>query len=160
MFIRFLVLLGLLVPAVALAQPAQQREVSLELIASGTVTVPATHFTVGIDINATGDSQAKADANRDARRADLAEAFLKTTGGDPEALLHLLDTFVDTTRAQLAAVGQPVLVLSGKEDADNGSHQALAEALPDARLAEVPGGHMSAVLRPELGQAIADFLAA
>lgn len=90
----------------------------------------------------------------------LAEAFLKTTGGDPVALLHLLDTFVDTPREALAAIEQPTLVLSGADDADNGSHSALADALPDARLVEIPGNHMSAVLRPELGRAIADFLAA
>jgi pimeloyl-ACP methyl ester carboxylesterase len=90
----------------------------------------------------------------------MAEAFLKTTGGDPEALIHLLDSFVDTSRDELAAIRQPVLVLSGEEDQDNGSHKALADLLPDARLREIPGGHMSAVLKPELGQAIADFLAA
>lgn len=89
----------------------------------------------------------------------MAEAFLKTTGGDPEALIHLLDTFVDTSREQLAAIEQPVLVLSGEEDADNGSHRALAELLPHAQHREIPGGHMSAVLKPELGQAIAEFLA-
>jgi hypothetical protein len=37
---------------------------------------------------------------------------------------------------------------------------ALADALPNARYVEVPGNHMSAVVKPELGQAIADFLAA
>jgi pimeloyl-ACP methyl ester carboxylesterase len=90
----------------------------------------------------------------------LAEAFLKTVKGDPIALLHILDTFVDTTEAQIASIRQPVLVLSGVEDRDNGSAQALAAALPDATLRTVPGGHMSAVLKPELGQEIADFLAA
>ncbi|MEG3150462.1 alpha/beta fold hydrolase [Sphingomonas sp. ZT3P38] len=90
----------------------------------------------------------------------LAEAFLKTVKGDPIALLHILDTFVDTTEAQIAAIRQPVLVLSGVEDRDNGSAEALAAALPDAILRTVPGGHMSAVLKPELGQEIADFLAA
>jgi pimeloyl-ACP methyl ester carboxylesterase len=90
----------------------------------------------------------------------MAEAFLKTTGGDPEALIHLLDSFVDTPREALAAIGQPVLVLSGEEDEDNGSHRALADLIPHAELREIPGGHMSAVIRPELGQAIAEFLAA
>ena len=90
----------------------------------------------------------------------LAEAFLKTVKGDPIALLHILDTFVDTTEAQIASIRQPVLVLSGVEDRDNGSAEALAAALPDAILRTVPGGHMSAVLKPELGQEIADFLAA
>ncbi|MGF1549386.1 MAG: alpha/beta fold hydrolase [Sphingomonadaceae bacterium] len=89
-----------------------------------------------------------------------AEAFLKTTGGDPEALLPLLDSFVDTTRAELEAIAVPTLVLAGEEDEENGSQRALAEALPDARFVAIPGTHMSAVTRPALGEAIARFLAA
>lgn len=89
----------------------------------------------------------------------LAEAFLKTTKGDPQALIRVLDTFVDTSREELEAITQPVLVVAGAEDGDNGSHKALAELLQDARLAEVPGGHMSAVTRPELGATMAAFLA-
>jgi pimeloyl-ACP methyl ester carboxylesterase len=90
----------------------------------------------------------------------MAEAFLKTVGGDPVALLHVLGTFVDTPREALAHIGVPTLVLVGAEDGDNGSAQALAAALPDGRYAAVPGNHMSAVTRPELGAAIADFLEA
>jgi pimeloyl-ACP methyl ester carboxylesterase len=89
----------------------------------------------------------------------LAEAFLKTTKGDPEALLPLLDTFVDTPVAQIAAMAMPALVVSGDEDADNGSPQALADLLPQGEYQAVPGGHMSAVVKPELGAAIAGFLA-
>lgn len=89
----------------------------------------------------------------------MAEAFLKTTGGDPVALLRVLDTFVDTTPAEIAAIGQPTLVLNGADDEDNGSAQALAEALPQARLMTVPGNHMSVVTGRAFGTAIADFLA-
>ena len=89
-----------------------------------------------------------------------ARAFLKTTGGDPAALIHLLDSFVSTSEAELAAIRQPVLVLSGVDDRDNGSAQALAAALPDARYESVPGNHMSAVTKAALGEAIAAFLAA
>jgi len=90
----------------------------------------------------------------------MAEAFLKTTKGDPVALLGILDTFVDTTPEEIAVIRQPTLIVAGEEDGDNGSHAALADLLPNATLREVPGGHMSAVTKPELGQAIADFLAA
>jgi len=89
----------------------------------------------------------------------MAEAFLKTTGGDPAALLPLLDSFVDTGEAELRAIAMPTLVLSGAEDHDNGSAEALADLLPDGRHVEVPGNHMSAVTKPDLGIAIADFLA-
>lgn len=90
----------------------------------------------------------------------MAEAFLKTTKGDPVALLRIIDTFVNTDQADVVAISQPVLVLAGDEDNDNGSAAELAAALPDAVLRTTPGGHMSAVTKPELGQEIADFLAA
>ena len=45
------------------------------------------------------------------------------------------------------------------DDDDNGSAAALAEVLPDAALVDIPGNHMSCVTKPELGQAIARFLA-
>ena len=88
----------------------------------------------------------------------FAEAFLKTTGADPQAMLALLDSFVDTPRATLAAITVPTLVLTGAEDDDNGSSQALAETIPGALFAAVPGNHMSAVLRPEIGSEMVRFL--
>src|SRR5882757_6121256 len=62
----------------------------------------------------------------------MAEAFLKSVGGDPVALLHVLDTAVDTPRESLARIGMRTLVLAGAQDGDNGSPGALAAALPDA----------------------------
>jgi pimeloyl-ACP methyl ester carboxylesterase len=88
----------------------------------------------------------------------LAEAFMKTVGGDPVALLHVLDTFVDTPPATLARINTPTLVLIGTDDDDNGSAEGLAAALPRARCVTIPGNHMSAVTKPELGAAIADYL--
>ena len=90
----------------------------------------------------------------------MTEAFLKTTGGDPRALLNILGTFKDTTREELASIALPVLVVTGEDDDDNGSGAALAGAIPGARFQSVPGNHMSAVVKPELGEAIAEFLAA
>ncbi|MDE1148337.1 MAG: alpha/beta fold hydrolase [Azospirillaceae bacterium] len=88
----------------------------------------------------------------------MAEAFLKTVGGDPVALLHILETFVDTPADVLAGLTLPVLVTSGAQDRDNGSAQDLADRLPGGRYAEIPGDHMSAVTKPDLGTVIADFL--
>lgn len=89
----------------------------------------------------------------------MAEAFMKSVGGDPVALLHVLDTFVDTPPEALAQITLPVLVLNGAEDDDNGSGGSLAAALRMGRYAVVPGNHMSAVARPELGAAMLEFLA-
>jgi pimeloyl-ACP methyl ester carboxylesterase len=90
----------------------------------------------------------------------FSEAFLKTTGGDPKAMIPLLDSFVDTTPAELAGIDLPVLVLNGEDDHDNGSGADLAAALPDGRFVTIPGNHMTAVLRPELSAALTSFLLA
>lgn len=85
----------------------------------------------------------------------MAEAFLKTTGGDPKALLLLMNCFPAVPRAALSTFDIPVMVLTGAQDNDNGSARALAEAIPEAVYAEVPGNHMSAVTQPDLGDALA-----
>ena len=89
----------------------------------------------------------------------MAEAFLKTVGGDPVALLHVLDTFADTPRETLGTIQTPTLVVCGVEDQDNGSAADLAAALPRGQYVSIPGNHMSAVTKPELGAAMAEFLA-
>lgn len=89
----------------------------------------------------------------------MAEAFLKTVDGDPVALLHVLDTFVDTSREAVAELDLPVLIVAGEQDDDNGSAEALAHILPHGTHRVIPGNHMSAVTRPELGDAMAEFLA-
>ena len=88
----------------------------------------------------------------------MAEAFLKTSGGDPVALLCILDSFVDTPVEAIKGFDLPVAVICGEDDQDNGSAAALAEALPQGALILVPGNHMSAVVKSDLGQAIRDFL--
>jgi pimeloyl-ACP methyl ester carboxylesterase len=88
----------------------------------------------------------------------MAEQFLRTTGGDPAALLPLLDSFADTSEAEIVAIAQPTLVLSGADDRDNGSAEALARLLPNADYVEVPGNHMNVVTKSEFGKAITDFL--
>ncbi|MBX3593873.1 alpha/beta fold hydrolase [Sphingomonas sp.] len=90
----------------------------------------------------------------------MAQAFLKTTGGDPQALLGILDTFVDTTPAELARLDLPILVIGGADDDEVGSFAGLAAMLPEAHDVEIPGNHMSAVTRRELGAAMVSFLTA
>ncbi|MGE3333584.1 MAG: alpha/beta fold hydrolase [Rhodospirillaceae bacterium] len=85
----------------------------------------------------------------------MAEAFLKTTGGDAKALLLLIGSFPAVPRAALAAFEMPIMVLTGAQDNDNGSARALADELRNATYVEVPGNHMSAVTLPDLGDALA-----
>jgi pimeloyl-ACP methyl ester carboxylesterase len=84
---------------------------------------------------------------------------MKSTGADPVAGLYLLDANVDTPPEVLAAINVPVLVLAGTEDDDNGTAEDLAAVLPQGQAARVPGNHMSAVAQPDLGRAIAAYLA-
>ena len=88
----------------------------------------------------------------------MAEAFLKTTGGDAVALRYILETFVDTPEADLRVIETPVAVICGTEDDANGSASALAHILPHGHLITVPGNHMSAVAKPDLGQAMLEAL--
>ncbi|MGK2286595.1 alpha/beta fold hydrolase [Pedomonas sp. V897] len=100
--------------------------------------------------------------NRDTARPLTPEGrvarFLKSTGTNPEAAIHVLQSHVDTPPETLATLDLPVLVLAGRDDDDNGSAADLAGYIPGARFAEVPGDHMSAITKPEFGAAIADFL--
>lgn len=88
----------------------------------------------------------------------MGEAFLKTTGGDPVALRRILDSFVDTDTAEIAAWDVPVAVICGAEDHDNGSAADLANKLRHGKLFTVPGNHMSAVVKPELSAALVEAL--
>jgi pimeloyl-ACP methyl ester carboxylesterase len=86
------------------------------------------------------------------------EDWIRADGGDPVALVRIIDTFVNTTSEELGAVGVPVLVLAGAEDGHNATAQALAEALPNGRYTELPGNHLTAMTSPEFEKALTSFL--
>jgi pimeloyl-ACP methyl ester carboxylesterase len=88
----------------------------------------------------------------------ISQQFLKSSGLDQHALRQLLGSMADTAPADLVAITMPTLVLCGDLDNDNGSADRLAEVLPDARRATVPGTHMSSVTRPEMGAELVSFL--
>lgn len=89
-----------------------------------------------------------------------AVSFMKTMKVDRVAVRMLLQTFTDTPPSALAAITMPTLIVNGDKDRDNGDPQALTDTLPNAVQAVVPGTHMSCVTKPELGEAIRDFLIA
>jgi pimeloyl-ACP methyl ester carboxylesterase len=92
--------------------------------------------------------------------AYTARTFLKSQGVDRIAARLLLDAMDDFDLARLAAITMPTAVICGDEDQDNGSAEELAALLPDARYIEVPGTHLNSVTKPDLGEALARFLAA
>ena len=93
-------------------------------------------------------------------KAFIAQAFMKTMKIDRVAARLLLQSVDDTPAEALSAVIMPTLVVCGAEDQDNGSAPLLADSLPHAQYAEIPGNHMSCVTRPELGDALVTFLSA
>ena len=92
--------------------------------------------------------------------AFFAVSFMKTQKVDRVAARLLLQSVGDTEPQELAKITMPTLVLCGSQDRDNGDPQALVDALPDARLAEIPGTHMSSVTEAALGEELVRFLSA
>jgi pimeloyl-ACP methyl ester carboxylesterase len=90
----------------------------------------------------------------------LSIQFMKSQSVDRVAAAQLLESFEDAFMTWLQAFTMPTLVVCGSEDDDNGSAEELANVLPNAIFEEVPGTHMSSVTKPQLGEAIANFLAA
>ena len=88
-----------------------------------------------------------------------AVSFMKSMKVDRVAARLLLQTFADTPPEALAALTMPTLIVNGDQDRDNGDPAALTAALPNAVQVIVPGTHMSCVTKPDLSEAIRDFLA-
>ncbi len=86
------------------------------------------------------------------------EDWLRATGGDPQALLLALDSWVNTAPEELTSITVPTLVLTGAQDRHNQTAKALADALRGQHI-EVPGGHFTAEQSPEFDEALVAFLA-
>lgn len=87
------------------------------------------------------------------------EESLLAAGGDPKALLLALDSWVETSAAELAAITVPVLVVTGAEDWHSETAQALADAMPLGSHLKVPGGHNDSATSAPFEEALAAFLA-
>ena len=81
-------------------------------------------------------------------------------GGDPHALLAVLDSLVPTPPDALARIATPTLVLVGADDDAQHSADALASTLPEARFLQVPGDHWTALTGREFASAVVAYLAA
>jgi len=84
--------------------------------------------------------------------------WITQLGGDPQALLHILDTHVATPAAALSRIRIPTLVAIGDQDHGHASADMLAAKLPNARFTRVPGNHFTALAGPEFATAIVAFL--
>ncbi|WEK47276.1 MAG: alpha/beta hydrolase [Candidatus Andeanibacterium colombiense] len=104
------------------------------------------------------DAIARFDEVRMGDEAYFTVQFMKTMKIDRVAAKLLLEAIGKGGPVDLSRITMRTLVLCGEEDRDNGSPEALAEALPDGHYAAVPGTHMSSVTKPDMGDAIVRFL--
>jgi pimeloyl-ACP methyl ester carboxylesterase len=63
-----------------------------------------------------------------------------------------------TSKAALAAVHKPVLIIRGTEDKENGSETGLNKLIPGSGLTYVPGNHNTAIRTTEFSTAVIKFL--
>jgi pimeloyl-ACP methyl ester carboxylesterase len=80
------------------------------------------------------------------------------SGADMVVLARLQEFQPVTSKAELAKIKVPVLVVNGDNDKDNGDPQTLVDAIPGSRLVIVPGDHGGAMRTPEFAKAVVDFL--
>lgn len=84
--------------------------------------------------------------------------YVKSQGLDRLALAYLQKSQPSTSKEILGKVKQPVLVITGDKDADNGSAAELAKLLPNSSTLTTPGDHNHASATPEFSHAVLDFL--
>jgi pimeloyl-ACP methyl ester carboxylesterase len=84
--------------------------------------------------------------------------YVKQSGLDQQALALLQKEQPSTPRDVLKKVKQPVLVICGSEDSDNGNAAQLATLFTHGEYKTTPGDHNNASKTPEFSAAIIRFL--
>ncbi|WP_420149988.1 alpha/beta fold hydrolase [Spirosoma sp.] len=84
--------------------------------------------------------------------------YAQKSGADMIVLARLQEFQPVTSRAELAQIKIPVLVVNGDQDKDNGDPQTLVDAIPGSRLVLVPGDHGGAMRTEEFAKAVVGFL--
>jgi pimeloyl-ACP methyl ester carboxylesterase len=82
---------------------------------------------------------------------------VKEAGLDQLALAYLQKEQPSTSKEALDKVTQPVLVICGDKDTDNGSAQDLAKLFHQAEYVQVPGDHGGALQTNEFGEKVLEF---
>ncbi len=77
---------------------------------------------------------------------------------DQQALAYQQKEQPSTPIKMLQKVKQPVLVICGDKDSDNGNAKALADVFAHSQFVQVPGNHGAAVATKEFGVAVVIFL--
>jgi pimeloyl-ACP methyl ester carboxylesterase len=83
--------------------------------------------------------------------------YVKQQHLDRLALAYLQRSQPSTSKEALTQIKQPVLVISGDKDSDNGSAKELAKLLPNSSSATTPGDHNHASATPEFSKEVINF---
>lgn len=84
--------------------------------------------------------------------------FAKGLNADFKILGYLQDYQPETSVAELNTILVETLVISGDTDFDNGDPKELQEQIPNSKLSNVPGDHMSTFNSEGFAEAIINFL--
>jgi pimeloyl-ACP methyl ester carboxylesterase len=85
-------------------------------------------------------------------------SWITRLGGDPQALLAVLNSLVPTPPDELRRISLPTLVVVGEDDRTHSSADVLASMLPCAEFCRVPGNHWTALTGTEFRSATVGFL--
>jgi pimeloyl-ACP methyl ester carboxylesterase len=83
---------------------------------------------------------------------------VQAAGLDQLALAYLQKEQPSTSKEELSKITQPVLVIFGDQDTDNGSSKELVKLMPKAVEATVPGDHGGASRTLEFSRKVISFL--
>ncbi len=83
---------------------------------------------------------------------------VKESGLDQQALACMQKEQPSTSKAELAAIKQSVLIICGDHDDDNGSSLELVKLMPASTHANVPGDHGGALRSKEFSEKTISFL--
>ncbi len=89
---------------------------------------------------------------------DRVRLMLAASGSRADSVRGSLRHRMTVSKADLAAMDMPVLVLNGEDDFDNGDGSVLATMMPNAHFQTVPGDHLSAPQSRAYADTLADWL--
>lgn len=104
------------------------------------------------------DAIAKGGAGANPQASAVVQMLMQRAEIKPQAALNVLRSQIQTPEDAVRAIRSPCLVVSGADDHDNGSAEALAALMPNATARRVKGDHLTAV-NDELARAIVEYLA-
>ena len=84
--------------------------------------------------------------------------YVKQQGFDQLALAYLQKAQPSTSKEILGKVQQPILIICGDKDSDNGNAGELAKLFPHAEFVTVPGVHNNAAATINFSDAVIGFL--